>query len=132
MKKKSVLRKVLAVALSATMLCGTGFTTVGQFVGTSVSVSAAEVYGDFKYEVNEDNTVTVTRYTGNGGDVTIPSKIDGKSVTSIGFSAFDGCTGLTSIVIPDSVTYIVNYAFYDCTGLTPESVKLKSSISPKV
>ena len=40
--KKSVLRKALAVSLSATMLLGTGFTAVGQFAGTDVSVSAAE------------------------------------------------------------------------------------------
>ena len=48
------------------------------------------------------------------------------SVTSIGGSAFYGCTGLTSITIPDSVTSIGNYAFSSCTGLTnvtiPDSV----------
>ena len=37
---------------------------------------------------------------------------------NIGDSAFKGCTGLTSITIPDGVTSIGNYAFYDCTGLT--------------
>ena len=106
MKKKSVLRKVLAVSLAAAMLAGTGFTTAGQFVGTSVSVSAAEtlVYGDFEYSINDDNTVTITKYTGNGGDVTIPDTIDDKSVTSIGIGAFSNCKGLTSITIPDSVT----------------------------
>ncbi|MBQ3482843.1 MAG: leucine-rich repeat domain-containing protein [Clostridia bacterium] len=40
------------------------------------------------------------------------------SVTSIESSAFSGCTGLTSIVIPSSVTSIGWCAFYDCTGLT--------------
>ena len=48
------------------------------------------------------------------------------SVTSIGDSAFDSCTGLTSITIPDSVTSIGDGAFYGCTGLTsitiPDSV----------
>ena len=39
------------------------------------------------------------------------------SVTSIGDSAFSGCTGLTSVTIPDSVTSIGWYAFEDCTGL---------------
>ena len=47
------------------------------------------------------------------GDLVIPD-----SVTSIGSSAFKGCTGLTSIVIPDSVTSIGDNAFYGCTGLT--------------
>ena len=45
--------------------------------------------------------------------VTIPD-----SVTSIGEEAFDGCTGLTSVTIPESVTSIGEYAFCDCTGLT--------------
>ena len=42
----------------------------------------------------------------------------GNSVTSIGGYAFYGCTGLKSIAIPDSVTSIGSYAFSGCTGLT--------------
>ncbi len=38
-------------------------------------------------------------------------------VTSIGGSAFYGCTGLTNVTIPDSVTSIGYQAFYRCTGL---------------
>ena len=41
-----------------------------------------------------------------------------ESVTSIFGSAFDTCTGLTSIVIHDKVTFIGGYAFRGCTGLT--------------
>ena len=48
------------------------------------------------------------------------------SVTSIGSWAFDGCSGLTSVTIPDSVTSIGNGAFRRCSGLTsvviPDSV----------
>ena len=40
------------------------------------------------------------------------------SVTSIGFGAFDGCSGLTSIEIPNSVTSIGKRAFSYCSGLT--------------
>lgn len=40
------------------------------------------------------------------------------SVLSVNYSAFDGCTNLTSITIPSSVTTIGAYAFEYCTGLT--------------
>ena len=49
------------------------------------------------------------------------------SVTSIGSSAFDGCSGLTSITIPSSVTSIGGYAFYGCTGLT--SITIPNSVT---
>lgn len=51
---------------------------------------------------------------------------DDGSVTTIGQTAFSGCTGLMSITIPDSVTLIKSSAFADCQGLTsmiiPDSV----------
>ena len=54
--------------------------------------------------------------------LTIPS-----SVTSIGESAFSGCSGLTSLTIPSSVTSIGESVFLGCSGLT--SFTIPSSVT---
>ena len=64
------------------------------------------------------NSVTGIGYYAFAGcrgltSITIPN-----SVTSIGYGAFENCSGLTSITIPNSVKTIGNYAFEDCIGLT--------------
>ena len=48
-------------------------------------------------------------------------------MTKITQLAFERCTGLTSITIPNSVTEIQNRAFDYCTGLT--SITIPSSIT---
>ena len=48
-------------------------------------------------------------------------------VTSIENSAFDCCTGLTSITIPNSVVSIGMEAFYGCSGLT--SITIPNSVT---
>ena len=78
--------------------------------------------GDYTYSVSGNDTITITGYTGSGGTVEIPNTIDSKPVISIGSSAFEHYTGLTSVIIPDSVTSIGSYAFYHCTGLTSISI----------
>ena len=55
--------------------------------------------------------------TSTTGDLTIPESIDGREVVEIGQYAFAGCSGLTSVTIPDSVTRIGYSAFYGCSGL---------------
>ena len=62
------------------------------------------------------------KYTGPGGDVIIP---DG--VASIGWYAFKGCSGLTSVTIPGSVTKIGNEAFRSCGSLT--SITIPGSVT---
>ena len=71
---------------------------------------------NFEITENEDGTVTISRYIGTETDIVIPSQIDGKTVSAIGnvtgtTGAFEGCTSITAVVIPDGVTEIQDNAF---------------------
>ena len=83
----------------------------------SASFARAEQEGKFTYS----SAVTLTKYTGAGGSVTIPEKIAGVSVKVIDWEAFSKCIGLTEITIPSSVQEVGTRAFYTCTGLTKVS-----------
>lgn len=74
-----------------------------------------------------DGKATITKYRGTDTEVVIPSEIGGLSVTSIGYAAFEYCTSLTSVEIPDSVTSIENRAFENCTSLT--SITMPNSVT---
>ena len=83
----------------------------GNYTGTIVIPSSVE-YNSATYSVTSIEEAAFRGCTGLTS-VTIPN-----SVTSIGIYAFDGCTGLTSVTIPNSVTSIGYWAFRGCTGLT--------------
>nr|MCR4564440.1 leucine-rich repeat domain-containing protein [Clostridiales bacterium] len=80
--------------------------------------------GLWKYYVNDDGT-TVTigtdsiskAYLGTDEDVTVPSTIDGKTVTGLGQGAFAGCNKIKSITVPNSVTSTGYRTFRSCTVL---------------
>ena len=69
-----------------------------------------------------NDEVVVNDYSGPGGSVTIPGSVEYSgntyTVTGIGQHAFHGCSGLTSIDIPDGVTSISDGVFRGCSGLT--------------
>lgn len=86
----------------------------------------------YDYLSNETVCVTNNNYNFNSysGSVIIPSTVtyNGTSynVTAIGSNAFQDCTDLTSVTLPNSITTIDASAFYNCTSLKsitiPESV----------
>ncbi len=90
------------------------------------SCERANPYEKLTYSISGDEA-TITDCDTSATSVTIPETIDGYPVTSIGEKAFSGCTGLTSITIPDGVTSIGSSAFSGCTGLT--SITLPDSVT---
>lgn len=99
------------------------FVLVLMFVVSQVGISTAFAMqsGDYTYTIT-GTTAEIIKYTGAGGYITIPEILDGYEVTSIGYSAFEACTGLRSLTIPNSVTSIDDRAFYACTSLTSATI----------
>jgi hypothetical protein len=60
----------------------------------------------YTYSTNADGSANIVAYAGPPWVVTIPTNINGLTVTSIGDSAFYNCSTLTSVTIPNSVTSI--------------------------
>ena len=52
----------------------------------------------------------------------------GSGLTEIGSNAFEGCTGITSVTIPDAVTTLGQSAFSGCTSLTTATIGMSVDI----
>ena len=100
--------------------------------GNIVAIST-EVDGiNYDFDAETKQATVIAKSSGlYSGEVVIPESVEHQgttySVTSIGESAFDDCTGLTSVTIPNSVTSIGDYAFSGCSGLT--SVTIPNSVT---
>ncbi|MCL2037235.1 MAG: leucine-rich repeat protein [Oscillospiraceae bacterium] len=67
--------------------------------------------------LNDTYQAEITAYNGVGGDVIIPSELDGYEVVSVWMYALSGQTNITSVVIPETVIELDHGAFSGCTSL---------------
>ena len=118
-------KKILSMALALCLAFGTAATLPDNIFtsGTGITASALQ-YGNFTYSLSNGG-VTIEKYTGSEENVVIPKTIDGHTVTGIGTDSFYHCKTIKTVSIPDSVTYIGS-AFDNCSNL--ESVNLPNGI----
>lgn len=79
------------------------------------------------YRTNSDGTAKITGVENPKSTLTIPETLGGCKVTEIGKDAFEDCTSLKSVILPEGIGIIDEGAFAGCTNLTyvniPNSVK---------
>src|ERR1017187_9384191 len=80
----------------------------------------------YTYSTNADGSANIVAYAGPPWVVTIPTNINGLTVTSIGQDAFAFHYNLTSVTIPSSVTSIGATAF---GGTSLTSVTIPGSVT---
>lgn len=83
------------------------------------------------YVINNKKKTAYVGQAGYSGDIVIQESVDYRGetykVTAIGNYAFQGCTELTSVNIPNSVTSLGSYAFNGCSNL--RSVSMSNSVT---
>ena len=79
---------------------------------------------DWSNEINFQTMIDAGLYDESQYDwVKNPQIVEiGTNVTSIGSSAFRGCSGLMTVTIPSSVTSIGDWAFSGCNGLASVTI----------
>ncbi len=94
-----------------------------------INTGAILRWGSYSYRELDDGTVEITKYSDSDATekVNIPSKIEGKKVTSIGNQAFMNRNKPVEIIIPNGVINIGDYAFFGITTLT--KVTIPSSVT---
>ena len=130
------MKKLLTTVLALSLTFGTfalpsaeGGLTLSDFaitVGAENNEDTSGNYNGLNYCELDDGTIEIYRYNGDAIDVVIPSEIDNKKVTSIGYLCFEN-SYIRSITIPEGVTNIGFDAFCNCTAL--ENIIIPASVT---
>ena len=113
---RKILAGITALVFVLSSAAAPGGVAASLLSGPQITASAVS-YGDFEYTVSESGA-EITAYNGTDAKVQIPETVDGAKVVSIGNYAFNNCTSLESITIPEGVTKIGYGAFNSCKNLS--------------
>ncbi len=98
------MRKLTAFIFSIIMIFTTG-----------IPICANE-NSKWKYEIKSDNTAKIVEYTSDDKKVSVPSTVDGYTVTEIGSTSFYD-SDIEEVILPETIKTISWWAFYGCDNL---------------
>lgn len=84
-----------------------------------------EKSGDWEFLQVSANSARLTKYYGNAETLSVPSKINGLTVSEIGDNAFDSNTEIKKVILPNSIVKIGLRAFENCENLASVSLGTK-------
>ena len=104
MKKLRGLKRLLGVILTGLI----GFNAIG-FTAMAEDESV--------WEAHTTTPNALNKYSGTDTDLTLPTTINGVTMTEIIMRLFKGNTSITSVIIPENYTIIGGEVFRECTSL---------------
>lgn len=119
---------IAVFAVMILMLIFPNIVSAATINATETTTTSTGKVVNWSYELDSNNNIInlkCTNISAVSGELEIPSTIDGYTVLTIGNArntwdgdgAFENCSGLTGVTIPNTVTYIGHRAFYNCPGL---------------
>ena len=131
---KKLLSLLLAVMLLATLVACSNKeeseSDLDEYRQNEVVIDNITINGDtFYFDAIDSETITITNFKGSDvpHKVTIPEKLNEKTVVSISADAFYSYSNITEIVIPATVTFIGDRAFACCNAL--KTVVIPASVT---
>ena len=71
----------------------------------------------FLYTLDDEGNASIIQCTTTSTNITLPSDVDGHTVTSVGVNGIANCTSLENVSIPASISRLDENAFAGCTNL---------------
>ena len=118
---KDIFKRVVVIVLAVLMIFSLLLVTASSVFAqnnTAVIEAVPQTTEDgFEYTIEENATVTITKYTGEADELTVPETIADLPVVKIAERAFEAKTTLTEVTLPDSIVSIGAAAFEGCSSL---------------
>lgn len=110
---KKTVAFLLALTAFTAPFTGTDLTLTASHAAEDYTISSSGLlkYGDFQFNVINENELYLCKYSGALSDVEVPEQIGTYTVTGLESGAFNKNSNINNVVLPDSISYISRNAF---------------------